>query len=237
VAPNLCSAPTSFKLFLFFLWRKIRIAGLAASCAGKQKQILPQRFRNPTPTVGKQQGDSRERKGSNKETTGRQQGDNRETEGDRGRQQGENRETKGTRKGNKMKTKGKQQGKNGNKGKKTEMKGKQQGDKGKQRGTKGKPKETKVNRRLKGSYLCSWLRKGGRPRWGPGCGPGGGEQNGSSVWQAGHSGRCVPCREATKGSAILGHLALEFGFLGPRKRNRFWVPIPRPKMVSPFSKS
>jgi hypothetical protein len=134
-------------------------------------------------------------------------------------------------KGNKRETKS-------DKGQQRETEGKQQGDKGKQRETKGKQKETKVNTRLKVSYLCSRFRKGGQPRWGPGCGPGAGKQNGE-LGMAGWPSWTMRglARKAEQGSAILGSIGFGFLISGPRKRDRFWGQIPTPKMVSPFSKS
>ena len=60
---------------------------------------------------------------------------------------------------------------------------------------------------------------------------------GSSVWQAGLLDDVSLAEKQGKAVPFWDQLALGFGFLGPRKRDRFWAQIPRPETVSPFEKS
>ena len=60
---------------------------------------------------------------------------------------------------------------------------------------------------------------------------------GSSVWQAGLLDDVSFAEKQGKAMPFWDQLALGFGFLGPRKRDRFWAQIPRPETVSPFEKS
>ena len=181
----------------------------------------------PTPATGEQQGrqqaDEGKQQGDNRETTGRQQGDSRETAGSQ-------RETTRRQQGNKRDTKGKQR----------ETTGKQKGDKGRQRETKGNKRETTGRRReAKGNKRETKGNKG-KPK-AQGCltcaagservdSRGGGQdagqelarKMGSSVWQAGHPGRWVPC---PKGRARQCHSGISWlwnlGSWGPESKTVF----------------
>jgi hypothetical protein len=159
--------------------------------------------------------------GSQRETRRKQQGDSRDTTGSQ-------RETTRSRQGNKRDTNGKRR----------KTKGKQQGDKGRQRETKGKQKETKVNIRLKVFLLAQPVPKGstaevGGRMW---------ARRWRAKWRARHGrlGLVDDISLAEKQDKAMPFYDLD-GFqvlvFGPRKRDRFWAQIPRPKMVSPFSKS
>ena len=194
------------------------------------------------PNNREQQGDKGKQQGDNRETTKRQQGDNRETEGDHKETTGEQKGHKRDTKGRQRETKGKRKG---GKGRQRETKGDKRETTGRQREAKGNKRETKGNKRKQQAQGFPTCAAGSERVDSRGGGQDVGQEvaskMGSSVWQAGHPGRCVlgprgRARQCHSGISWLWNLdswgpesETVFGF---RFRNQKWSRLLRNLAIS-----